>query len=93
MTAEIAIYIASTVLSLALEYIPGLADWYGALDPARKRLIMLALLALVVGGAFGLSCAGLMAVFACTLAGGYEAIRVFLVAVGVNQGVHLISKR
>ena len=93
MLPEEVIYLASAILALALEYLPPFAGWYGQLSEGYKRLVMVGLIAGVVGGAFGLSCAGMLSVWVCSWAGAFAAVKVFLLAIGVNQGVHFISKR
>jgi hypothetical protein len=69
MTPEQVIAIGAAVISLLMEYIPPFSTWYEKLSPGYKRLFMAGLLFVIVAGAFGLSCAGLLAVFVCTLAG------------------------
>lgn len=49
-------YTAGVILSLAVAYVPGLADWYKGLDPTWKRIIMVILLALVSVGVGALAC-------------------------------------
>ena len=87
---------AGVLLSLAFSYVPGLSTKFAALAPEKKRLIMLGLLALVAGGSFGLSCAGLIAdlagvAVACDRAGALGLVRIFALAVVFNQGAYLIS--
>ena len=49
---------------------------------------MLGLLFLSVAIAFGLSCAGQNAAFACDVAGAWVAGKLFVTAIVVNQGVY-----
>jgi len=93
MTVELISAIAGIVLSLAFEFVPGFDKWYDALGPQVKRLFMVATLVVVVGGAFGLSCAGLVALFPCTVAGGWIAVQAFIAALVANQTVHLVFKK
>ena len=78
--------------SIAFEYVPGLKDKYGALKDVYQKLIMLGLGAVVVGGAYGLSCANAFGVntFACDWTGGQEAILVYIAWLGGNQGTYSI---
>ena len=103
MSAETLSLLAGAVLSLLFSYVPGLAGWYGRLgtDPGDggtlKRLVMLALLALVAGGAFALACAGLgeslgIAV-SCDQAGAVGLLRALVLAVVANQSTYKITKR
>jgi O-antigen/teichoic acid export membrane protein len=91
MTPEQLAAIAGVVLSLAFSYVPGLSQWYDTLDGDHKRLIMLGSLFVVAAGALGLSCASLLAVFACTWAGAWQALLLFLSAAIANQMTFLVS--
>jgi len=93
MTPEQLIAIGAALLSLLMEYIPPFSGWYEKLAPGYKRLFMAGLLFVVVGGAFGLSCAGLLVVFACSWAGAWAAVQVWLFAIAINQGIHLVFKK
>jgi hypothetical protein len=93
MTTEVIAAVSGIVLALAFEYIPGLHPWYNAQENNRQRLIMLAALALTVGGAYGLSCAGWLSLYPCTELGGREAIFAFVTALVTNQSTHRILPR
>lgn len=85
--------IAAALLSLGMEYIPGIAPRYAALTETQKKLTMLILLVVTSGALFGLSCADVLGYVECTAQGGYELVGQILVALGVNQGVHKLTKR
>ena len=77
-------------------YIPGLSDWFSALDGVHKRLVMLAALILVVGGMLALSCLGQPQVAgatlpACSQAGLLAAIEALIAALIANRAAYLIS--
>ena len=93
MSVELISAIAGIILSLAFEFIPGFEKWYGGQSEQYKRLFMVAALLLVVGGAFGLSCAGLLGLFPCTGAGAWLAVQAFIAALVANQSVHLVLKK
>lgn len=93
MSVELVSAIAGIVLSLAFEFIPGFEKWYGAQSEQYKRLFMVAALVIVVGGAYGLSCAGLLALFPCTGEGAWLAVQAFIAALVANQSVHLVIKK
>jgi len=97
MASETLILIAGAILSLAFSYIPGLAPAYDKLEPTQKRLIMLALLVVVTGSVYGLSCAGWGSswgiVITCNLAGLQGLIAQLILAIIANQGVYAISPR
>ena len=93
MSVELISMLAGIVISLALEFIPGVEGWYNKFSPQQKRLVMLGALFLVVGGAFGLSCANLIAIFVCSTAGAWEAVVAFIAALVANQSVPLVLKK
>lgn len=65
MTAELLSAFAGIALSLAFSYIPGLSDWFGVLDPTRKRLIMAVVLLIFTIVIFVLSCTNVVAMATC----------------------------
>lgn len=85
--------LAGMLLSLALEYVPGIAGRYEVLTAVQKRLVMLLLLVASAGALFGLSCADLVAYVECTARGGLELVGMIGVAIGVNQGTHRLTKK
>lgn len=94
MSPEVLAGAAGIVLSLAFSYIPGLSGWYQKQDAVIKRLIMLAMLMVVAGAVFGLSCAGWfgMATYvACTQAGVETLVKAFILAMVANQAAYAIS--
>ncbi|MBE9479819.1 MAG: hypothetical protein IMY80_07620 [Chloroflexi bacterium] len=93
MTVELISAIAGILISLILEFVPGVEGWYNKFSKQQKRLVMLVALFVVVGGAFGLSCANLIAIFACTTFGVWQAVMAFIAALVANQSVHLVLKK
>lgn len=100
MNQEFLVAIAGAVLSLLFSYLPGLSDWYGALDGNKKRLIMLGMLALVAGGTYALDCAGMLVKIApdaagmCSTADGWvQVLKAFVLAMIANQGAYSISPK
>ena len=93
MTPEQLIAIGAAALSLLLEYLPPFSNWYEGLEPGYKRLFMAGLLFVLVGVIFGLSCAGLLGVFVCSWVGAGTAFVIWLEAIAINQGVHLVFKK
>jgi hypothetical protein len=95
MSAETLSLIAGTVLSLAFSYLPGVSDWYAALEATNKRLVMLGLLVLSTGAVFGLACAGWGAEFgldlSCDRRGLLGLVQQLVLAIIANQGVYAIS--
>ncbi len=95
MSAESLSLVAGTILSLAFSYIPGVRSWFLEIDPAIKRLIMLALLAVTSAGVYGLSCLGWGIEWGITLncdqTGLLGIVRQFIIAVIANQSIYTIS--
>jgi hypothetical protein len=92
MDAEFLAGTAGIVLSLLFSYVPGLNDWFNALEGIHKRLVMGALLVLVGAGAYGLACAGLLASIACNQDGAIVVVRAIVAALITNQSVYQITK-
>ena len=106
MTTETLTLLAGTLLSLGFSYIPGLSAWYSRLGMTpdgesdggtRKRLVMLALLALSAGGSFALACSGWGASaglrLSCDQTGAVGLARVLVLAIIANQATFKISPR
>ena len=85
--------IAGMVLSLVLEYVPGIAGKYEALTAVQKRLTMLLLVVASALALFGLSCADLVIYVECTVRGGFDLLGMIGVAIGVNQGTYMLTKK
>jgi hypothetical protein len=93
MTPEVLVGIASMVLALLFDWLPGLKTWYDKLSDGQKRGLMVGLLVIVTGGVFGLSCAGwLLTSWLCNGSGIQEAAYLLLLAVAINQGIHSLTK-
>jgi hypothetical protein len=103
MNSETLTLLAGALLSLGFSYVPGLSAWYARLGATpddggtRKRLVMLALLAVAASAAFGLGCAGWGGLFgldlACNQAGAAGLLRALVLAVTANQAAFAISPR
>jgi hypothetical protein len=93
MTPEqLAVY-AGIVLSLFMSYFPPVANWYNGLEAAQKVQVMGGLLVIVALAVFGLSCAGLYPLVACSVAGAKELLNVLLLALMANQTTYLFAVR
>jgi hypothetical protein len=91
LTSEQMSAIAGIILSLALSYVPGLRAWFAAIPSDYKRLIVLILLIIVSGAAFGLSCGGVIQAVACTQEGALGLITSFVAALVANQAAYTVS--
>lgn len=86
--------IVATIVSLALEWFPGLRVWWDGFTEAQKRGIMAGAVALVsvvtvVGNCYvwGGTCPANWGAWLT------EVLLTFLAAAAVNQGVHRLTKR
>jgi len=97
MSAELLASVLAIVMSLGFSYIPGLNDWYSALDRKYKQLVMGAGLVVIAFSVFGLSCAGLGAQFgidlACSQDGAIALLKLLIDALIVNQGTYLLTRK
>ena len=84
--------VAGVILSLLFKYVPGLDAWYAKQESSAKELIMLGIMVVAVGGAFGLSCAGWLDIYACTELGARDAVFALVGAVVGNQGAYSALK-
>ena len=80
--------VAGVILSLLFKYIPGLDVWYSEQKPTSKELIMLGIMVVAVGGAYGLSCFGWLDIYACGPEGLKQAVFALVGAVLGNQGAY-----
>lgn len=85
--------IIAAVLSLLLDYFPGLAHWYDNLSVATKRQLAAVFAVVIVGAVFALTCTNFVTSnLVCTVAGGWDAISNIIYVFVVGQGVHAGSK-
>jgi len=93
VTPESLTIIFAGLLALAFDWFPRLSTWYDTLSPLKKVQLMIACLIGVTGAVFAGSCYGL---FDTGLACSKETLPVLLeyilIAAGVNQGVHSLTK-
>ena len=92
-TPEAFALLSASLLAIVFERLPWLKDAWDELDADGKQLGMWIMLFVLVGGAYGLSCAGILTAFACTGAGVAEAFVVLFLAIAFNQGAHRIVKK
>ena len=91
MTSDVLIGLSGAVVSFAFSYVPGLKAWFEKFGGDQKRLIMLGVLLVTALGVYGLSCAGQVAYFPCTVEGLWGLLRLFMVAAVANQSAYLLS--
>ena len=88
---------AGVVLSLIFSYVPQVREWYEKLSGRDKRLVMLAALAFVAAGIYGLACWGVAGRFGlevgCDRDGVVTLVQAFFSALIANQATYLISPK
>ena len=97
MTADNLSAIVAGLLALLFAYVPGLSDWYGALESKHKALVMAGALLVVAVGVVGLACAGLAGDFGLTVTcdrpGIVGLVNAFIAALVANQATYVIAVR
>jgi multisubunit Na+/H+ antiporter MnhG subunit len=91
MTVEQLGAIAGVILSLAVAYIPFLAERYNRLDAKGKARVMGALLVGSAVGVFALGCVNLYVFVPCTVDGAKDLVGVLISALTANQATYLIA--
>ena len=93
-TPEAFSLLSAGLIALIFERFGWIKDAWDKLTSETKQLVMWIFLAVIVFGAFGLSCAKLIPAFDCTWPDGFMAAAMtFLLAAGVNQGTHRLLRK
>jgi len=83
---------AGLLLSLLFGYVPGLRDWYEALDGVRKAQVMAGLLLLAAGGLYAAACYTPWSVgVTCGEPGLWQLLEMLMAALVANQATYLIG--
>ena len=91
LTAGLLSAFAGTLLSLVLNYFPGLNTWFAALESGKKSLVVLGSI-FVVSALIALSsCANLWVLMTCDKGGFVKLAECFFYALVANQGVYQLS--
>ena len=93
LTAGALLVIYGFLQGLLFEYVPKLSPWYARQETTAKKAVQAGGLALVVGVAFGLSCADIVNASSCDQNGVISMLLVWVLALATNQGGHAIFKR
>lgn len=93
MTDNLLVGIAGILLSLLFGYVPGLSDWYNALDSVRKAQIMAALLLAAAVGVFLAGCYSPWQSVTCDEAGLWGLVELLVTALVANQATFQIAVR
>ena len=91
--SNVVVLVAGALLALLFGYAPGLRPWYEALEPTRKALVMLLLLAVAAGVLYGAACWTPLDTggVTCDDAGLWLVVRLFMAAMVANQATYLIA--
>ncbi len=93
VTPEILAYVLAALLALVFDWFPVISTWYGKLSETRKKQFMIAALLVVSAGLYGGVCAGIFITqYSCDKAGMSGLFQVYLISIGINQGVHKLFK-
>ena len=93
LTAAGLITLWGIIQTFVLEYFWFVKDAFNKLTEGQKKTVNLAGLVLVTAIVYGLSFAGVIDAFTPDVYGGIAALTVLFGALGINQGVHLGTKR
>lgn len=90
--SNIIVMLAGVILSLLFGYAPGLRPWYEALEPTRKALVMLLLLAVAALLLYGAACYTPWQVgVTCDETGVWQLAQLFIAAAVANQAAYLLA--
>ena len=93
MTVDFLAMAFGVITSLLFEYFPVVESWFGSQPANVKKLLQLAVAAIVAWGAFGLSCAGVLTAFTCDGVGAVTVLRLLFDFLIANQTAHKLTKR
>ncbi len=92
ISPEFLSYLLAALTAVVFDWFPGVNAWYTALANGQKKSIMAATLAILIAIVFGLGCAGVLAGMSCDKNQVAALVQVYMIAIGINQGVHLLTK-
>jgi hypothetical protein len=85
--------VCAALLAVIFDWFPPVAERYNMLSEMKKKQVMLASLVIVVAVIYGGICANiLISAISCNKAGLSELAYMALLAAGVNQGIHMLTK-
>lgn len=85
--------VVAVLISLFVEWFPGVATWWEKFTESQKRGIMALTVAIVTVAAAGVNCAWRDVCPADWLEFAKEILMAFIVAATANQGIHRLTKR
>lgn len=87
------VMITAAIISLLVEWSPGVANWWHALTETKKKQIMAAAIMLLSIGSVGVECAYYKTCPADPLATIGNIVLIFLLSAGAQQGLHRLTRR
>lgn len=91
---EVLVAVFAAVTAFVFEYAPKVKDWFDAKSETAKKQIVLGSLVVEVAVIFAGTCAGIFITgLVCDVKSAFDLLYMVLIAVGVNQGTHLLTKR
>lgn len=86
-------YLLAGLVAILFDWFPGLAAWFASLSELKKRQVMAGLLLGIVLAIYAGICGQIFtAAYTCDKVGFAALVQVFLIAAGINQGVHQLFK-
>lgn len=93
ISPELLAFILAGFTAVLFDWVPGLSEWFTALSESRKKQLMIALMAAITLSIYGGVCGGVFVTqISCNSAGFSVLMQIFLLSIGINQGVHLLTK-
>jgi hypothetical protein len=93
MTPQIIVTAGAVILSLVFEYIPGIYTWHQGLGKRQTAALMAGLMALVVLGAWLLSCYGPYDFLECDESGAWSGLELYVLALIANQTTYQLARK
>jgi pilus assembly protein Flp/PilA len=93
ITPEFLSYLLAGLVAILFDWFPWLAAWFDGISELKKKQVMAGLLLVVVLVIYGGICGQVFSTdYACDKAGFASLFEVFLISVGINQGIHALTK-
>jgi hypothetical protein len=93
LTPEFLSYILAGVVAALIDWFPTLRDWFDLWTDGQKKLIMAGILGVIVALIYAAGCVGWITNLTCDQLGLQRLVSIYLISIGINQGVHKLTKR
>ncbi len=91
MDDNLLVMVSGVLLSLAFGYVPGLSDWYNALDRVRRAQVMAVLLVAAAAGVFVAGCYSPWQAVSCDADGAWGLVELLVLALMANQATYQLA--